>query len=60
MSFYKRRLPHWLPEGKAVFFTWRLYDSLPAQRFSNSELSAGERFKEAEKILDQAHSGPFG
>ena len=59
MTFYKRRLPHWLPEGKAVFFTWRLYGSLPAQRFSNSELSAGERFKETEKILDRAHSGPI-
>ena len=59
MSFYKRRLPHWLPEGKAVFFTWRLYGSLPAERFSNSELSAGERFKETEKILDRAHSGPI-
>jgi len=58
MSFYMRRLPHWLPEDKAVFFTWRLYGSLPAQRFSNSELSAGERFKETEKILDRAHSGP--
>ncbi len=59
MSFYKRRLPHWLPEEKAIFFTWRLYGSLPPQRFSNSELSAGERFKETEKVLDRLRSGPL-
>lgn len=59
MSFYKRRLPHWLPEDKAIFFTWRLYGCLPVQQFSNSELSAGERFKETEKILDHPHSGPL-
>jgi putative DNA methylase len=59
MSFYKRRLPHWLPEEKAVFLTWRLYGCLPVQRSSNSELSAGEKFKETEKILDRPHSGPL-
>src|SRR5208283_4572357 len=29
MSFYRRNLPHWHPEGKAIFITWRLFGSLP-------------------------------
>jgi hypothetical protein len=53
MSFYKRCLPHWLPEEKAIFFTWRLHGSLLAGRASNFQLSDGEKFKEAERILDR-------
>ena len=30
MVFYRRRLPHWQPQEKALFITWRLYGSLPA------------------------------
>ncbi len=30
MTFYRRNLPHWHPEDRAVFLTWRLYGSLPA------------------------------
>jgi REP-associated tyrosine transposase len=30
MSYYERRLPHWLPEGRALFITWRLWGSLPS------------------------------
>lgn len=30
MTFYRRNLPHWHPEGKSIFITWRLYGSLPA------------------------------
>jgi REP-associated tyrosine transposase len=29
MTFYRRNLPHWHPEGKAIFLTWRLFGSLP-------------------------------
>lgn len=29
MTFYRRNLPHWHPEAKAIFVTWRLYGSLP-------------------------------
>jgi REP element-mobilizing transposase RayT len=28
--FYRRNLPHWQPEGKAIFLTWRLFGSLPS------------------------------
>ena len=30
MTFYRRNLPHWHPEGKSIFITWRLFGSLPA------------------------------
>ena len=30
VSFYKRRLPHWQPEGAALFVTWRLAGSIAA------------------------------
>ena len=29
MTYYERNLPHWHPEGRAIFVTWRLYGSLP-------------------------------
>ncbi len=30
VAFYRRNLPHWQPESKTIFLTWRLYGSLPA------------------------------
>jgi hypothetical protein len=29
VSYYERHLPHWQPEGAALFLTWRLHGSLP-------------------------------
>ena len=29
MTFYRRNLPHWHPEGASIFLTWRLFGSLP-------------------------------
>ena len=29
VTYYERNLPHWQPEGKALFVTWRLWGSLP-------------------------------
>ena len=44
MSFYRRNLPHWHPEGKTIFITWRLYGSLPAslmtKRLTGKNVSA--------------------
>src|SRR5258707_7972354 len=36
MGFYRRNLPHWHPEGAAIFLTWRLYGSLPADARSTA------------------------
>jgi putative DNA methylase len=42
MSFYRRNLPHWIPEDTDVFVTWRLAGSLPCE----------------EEQLDRAEFGP--
>ena len=28
LTYYERNLPHWQPEGAALFVTWRLHGSL--------------------------------
>ncbi len=75
MTFYRRNLPHWHPEGKSIFITWRLYGSLPASvlkrirtatndRSTNpaeadSEESPGRIFRQLDATLDSARSGPL-
>ena len=63
MSYYERTLPHWQPEGRDLFLTWRLSGSLPAQimaklRASKTE-SMGMRFREYDLELDRGSSGPL-
>ena len=59
MAFYRRRLPHWQPEGKSLFLTWSLRGSLPHDRFPPPEsLSAGKAFVWMDRRLDEARSGP--
>jgi putative transposase len=63
VAFYKRNLPHWHPEGKYIFLTWRLYGSLPAGFARglrpNQKLESAEKFRLAEKLLDCATEGPL-
>ena len=63
MAFYKRNLPHWHPEGKCIFLTWRLYGSLPVGFVRglrlNEKLKPAEEFRLAEKLLDYATEGPL-
>jgi REP element-mobilizing transposase RayT len=72
MTFYRRNLPHWHPEGKSIFITWRLYGSLPASvlkknrtsrnacatNTSEPEDSAGKQFLRLDAALDSAKRGP--
>jgi REP element-mobilizing transposase RayT len=58
MSFYRRRLPHWHPEGAPVFLTWRLYNSLAVKREASNSLTQGQRFALFDRNLDSATSGP--
>ena len=53
--FYRRRLPHWHPAGKALFLTWRLHGSLPAGR---AFTGTGE-FEAFDQLLDGMTSGPL-
>lgn len=62
MSFYRRNLPHWHPEGATIFLTWRLCGSLPPQLTCSLEENhsgpAGKRFRAMDAKLDKAEYGP--
>jgi REP element-mobilizing transposase RayT len=60
VTYYRRKLPHWQPEGIALFVTWRLYGSLPAKTLNGrSEASPGEVFVTYDRFLDKAETGPL-
>jgi REP element-mobilizing transposase RayT len=63
MADYRRNLPHWLPEGRTIFLTWRLFGSLPTSslkvRAKAANLPAGERFRAVDRALDRMVEGPF-
>jgi putative transposase len=72
MTFYRRNLPHWHPEGKCIFITWRLHDSLPASFLRKNRTaknggatnahaaeSPGKQFRKLDSALDSAKSGPL-
>ena len=61
--YYERTLPHWQPEGKDLFLTWRLHGSLPAKVMQALRASKtkemGKRFREFDLELDRAKTGPL-
>jgi putative transposase len=61
--YYERTLPHWQPEGRDLFLTWRLSGSLPAKLMAALRASKtkelGRRFREYDLELDKASSGPL-
>jgi putative transposase len=64
MTFYRRNLLHWQPEGASIFLTWRLFGSLPtpqdpARNGCATEHSPGKRFKLLDNALDKSTTGPF-
>lgn len=74
MTFYRRNLPHWQPDGKSIFITWRLCGSLPAslpkktslprigratRKRGANEQSPGKEFLRLDSFLDSAKSGPL-
>jgi len=60
MSYHERHLPHWQPEGKYLFVTWRLYGSLPKNVVvKQTEVTPGQAFCDFDRILDQAAFGPL-
>ena len=59
MTYYQRDLPHWHPEGKALFVTWRLNGSLPSGfRPLPGERSTGKAFLQMDRELDNGTIGP--
>ena len=63
MSYYERHLPHWQPDGKSLFITWRLDGSLPDQVVQTSRAKhgkdAGRFFRDVDRILDRGEKGPL-
>jgi putative transposase len=60
-SYYHRNLPHWQPEGKSIFLTWRLHGSLPKGFVSHLrkwEKEPATQFLTADLKLDAAATGP--
>jgi len=58
--YYRRKLPHWQPEGPALFVTWRLYASLPAKILGKKpEGASGKAFAAYDCLLDKAETGPL-
>ena len=60
-GYYQRNLPHWQPEGRAIFLTWRLHGSLPkgfVRRIQRLKENPGEQFLAADRRLDAAATGP--
>jgi len=58
VSYHERHLPHWQPEGTALFVTWRLYGSLPGSIEILKSQSAGRQFVAFDRELDKAATGP--
>ncbi len=54
---YRRNLPHWFPEGAAVFVTWCLFATIPP-RIGLDRLKDGRAFAALDRTLDRALSGP--
>jgi REP element-mobilizing transposase RayT len=61
MTYYAHNLPHWHPEGRSIFLTWRLYRSLPSNLVRRLRLlknDPGKQFLEADTCLDKSLAGP--
>jgi REP element-mobilizing transposase RayT len=58
MGYYERRLPHWHPDGAAIFATWRLHGSLPHSPSGWAELPAGKAFVAMDRELATVATGP--
>jgi putative transposase len=60
--YYERNLPHWQPEGRQIFLTWRLQGSLPQQLLLQLRADGnktGRQFARADRFLDGAAHGPL-
>jgi putative transposase len=62
VAYYERHLPHWQPEGTALFVTWRLHGSLPNIEVHGSlppKNTPKKTFETADRELDLAVAGPL-
>ena len=59
LTYYERNLPHWQPEGKALFVTWRLWRSLPPEACAKSRYRPPETGSIQANVRGQARSRHF-
>jgi putative transposase len=60
VSFHRRRLPHWHPDGTALFLIWHLHGSLPHSLYPPPQkASSGQAFVWMDRYLNAARSGPM-
>ena len=57
VSYCERHLPHWQPEGAALFLTWRWHGSLPKTVEILEHRSPGKAFVAMDRKLDGAATG---
>jgi REP element-mobilizing transposase RayT len=60
-KFYRRYLPHWHPDNRDIFLTWRLRGSLPrclTHAGHGPALQGGHQFVTFDRELDRAATGP--
>ncbi|HUI56955.1 MAG TPA: transposase [Bryobacteraceae bacterium] len=60
MAYYERKLPHWQPDGAAIFLTWRLHGSLPKEVLEQrlDQEPSSRRFLRWDRALHAAATGP--
>jgi REP element-mobilizing transposase RayT len=55
MAEYRRRLPHFHPDGEYLFVTWRLHGSLPLAQPDVIYATPGHAFAAHDRALAQSH-----
>jgi REP element-mobilizing transposase RayT len=59
---YRRHRPHWFPENRAVFITWRLVGTIAAAELQRIQRALAQkaplRFARLDTALDRAQHGP--
>ena len=55
MAEYRRRLPHFHPDGEYLFVTWRLHGSLPVAPPDVIYATPGHAFAAQDRALAQSH-----
>jgi REP element-mobilizing transposase RayT len=59
---YRRHRPHWFPENRAVFITWRVAGTVASEEVARAlkteQSGEGRRFVNLDALLDKAESGP--
>jgi len=58
MAEYRRKLPHFQPEGEYLFVTWRLHGSLPVAPSGISYPTPGHAFVAQDRALHHSR-GPL-